>query len=102
MRRIARGRIARGRRRHLHAARRDDVLEVGEDALRGLGAEVRDGRRVGERADVRLEHQVEVARRRERAGLAGGGRRDQTLLVVGRLGEVLELGQRELALLLRL
>ena len=77
----------------LTRARRDDVLEVGEDALRRLGAEVRDRRRVGERADVRLEHQVEVARRRERAGLAGGGRRDQTLLFVGRLGEVLELGR---------
>src|SRR5262249_51222283 len=39
-----------------------DVLEVDEDALRGLGPEVRKRGRVLERADVRLEHQVELTR----------------------------------------
>ena len=39
-----------------------DVLEVDEDALRGLGAEVRGRALVLERADVRLEHEVELAR----------------------------------------
>ena len=50
-----------------------DVLEVDEDALRGLGAQVGVLPRLLERADSRLEHEVELARLREVAllGLAG-------------------------------
>ena len=46
--------------RRLHAHRRDHVLEVDEDALRRLGTQIRARRVVGERSDVRLEHQVEL------------------------------------------
>ena len=53
--------------RHAHARRVADVLEVHEDALRRLGPQIRDARVVLERADVGLEHQVERARRRQRA-----------------------------------
>jgi hypothetical protein len=73
----------------LHARGVDDVLEVGEDALRRLGPQVGDGRGVGHGADVRLEHHVEGARRRQAAGLAGGGRRDERDLGLGGLGEIL-------------
>ncbi len=48
--------------RRLAAGELGDVLEVDEDALRRLGAEVRGGALVLERADVRLEHEVELAR----------------------------------------
>ncbi len=47
--------------RRLLARRRLHVLEVDEDALRGLRAQVRDRRVVLHRTDVGLEHQVEVA-----------------------------------------
>jgi hypothetical protein len=49
------------------SARRLHVLEVDEDALSGLGAEVRDRRVVLHGTDERLEHQVELARLREAA-----------------------------------
>ena len=42
------------------------VLEVDEDALRGLGPQIRDRAVVLHRAHVRLEHQVELARLGER------------------------------------
>ena len=44
------------------AARVADIFEVGEYSLRGLGAQVGDGCFVAQRADVCLEHQVEIAR----------------------------------------
>src|SRR5690606_3008197 len=55
---------------HLEAGRLADVLVLHEDALRGLGPEVDLALRVRGRADVRLEHQVELADVRpvERAG----------------------------------
>src|SRR3954454_767770 len=46
----------------LLAGEAEDVLEVDEDALRGLGPEVRPVRFVLHRADEGLEHQVEPAR----------------------------------------
>ena len=46
-----------------------DVLEVDVDALRGLGPQVDDRRLLLDRAHVRLEHQVELARRRQRAAV---------------------------------
>ena len=58
--------------RQLHATRVDDVLEVDEDALGGLRAEIGRGRSVLHGADVSLEHHVERAGRRERTRLAGG------------------------------
>ena len=39
-----------------------DVFEVDEDALSGLRAQIRDRRRIFHRPDLRLHHQVEVAR----------------------------------------
>ena len=54
--------------RHAHARRIDDVPEVDEDALRGLGAQVRERVLVADRAAVRLEHEVELPRLGERAG----------------------------------
>ena len=68
--------------RQLDAAGVDDVLEVGEDPLGGLGAEVGDVRLVLEGADVRLEHQVERPRLGQRAAVVGRGADD--LLAVGR------------------
>ena len=46
--------------RRLLAAELEDVFEVDEDALRGLGAQVGDGALVFHRADRRLEHEVEL------------------------------------------
>src|SRR4029079_495602 len=40
-------------------------LEVDEDPLRGLGAEIRGRAALFEGADLRLEHEVELARLRE-------------------------------------
>src|SRR4029077_4791149 len=51
--------------RRLLAGEAEDVLEVDEDALRRLRAEVDLGSLARDRADVRLEHQVEVARLRQ-------------------------------------
>ncbi len=48
-----------------------DVLEVDEDALGGLGAQVGHGALVLHRAQVRLEHQVELARLGEVAAALG-------------------------------
>jgi len=48
--------------RDLDARRGDDVLEVDEDALGGLRTQVRLGRRIEQRSEGRLEHQVELAR----------------------------------------
>ena len=48
--------------RRLHAQRRGDVLEVDEDPLCRLGAEVRARGVVEHRPDLRLEHEVERAR----------------------------------------
>ena len=48
--------------RRLAPGELSDVLEVDEDPLRGLGAQ-EDGRaRLLDRADARLEHQVELTR----------------------------------------
>ena len=49
----------RNAERHGLAARGEDVLELREDGLRRLGTEVGDVRRVIDRADDRLEHEVE-------------------------------------------
>src|SRR4051812_16243446 len=57
--------------RRLLAAEAEDVLEVDEDALRGLGPEVRPVRFVLHRADEGLEHQVEPARLGELAAADG-------------------------------
>ena len=57
----------------LHAAGVDDVAEVGEDALGGLGAEIGLARLVVDGANVGLEHQVEVARLGQRPRLLGTG-----------------------------
>ncbi len=48
--------------RRLAARELEDVLEVDEDPLRRLGAEVRRRARVLHRPDLRLEHEVELAR----------------------------------------
>ena len=53
--------------RRLLARGRLHVLVVDEDALRGLGPQVRDRGGVLDRADVRREHQVELARLGEAA-----------------------------------
>ena len=61
--------------RRLLARGRLHVLEVDEDALRGLGAQVGDRGVVLHRADVGLEHQVELAGLGERVlGAAVGAR----------------------------
>src|SRR5882672_3128606 len=62
--------------RHTDSRRVAHVLEVHEDSLRRFRAQVRDARIVLERADVRLEHQVERARRGQRAGRGRAGRDD--------------------------
>ena len=55
--------------RQLLARRGLHVLEVDVDALRGLGSQVDDRGVLFDRAEVRLEHQVELARRAERAAV---------------------------------
>ena len=65
---------------HFYARGVADVFEVGKNALRGFGAEVGDCRFVAHCADVCLEHEVEVARRRERAGVARCGRGNEVVL----------------------
>src|SRR6201996_5180470 len=55
----------------LLAGEAEHVLEVDEDALRRLRAEVDLRALARDRADVRLEHQVEVARLRELAAALG-------------------------------
>src|SRR6185503_15815223 len=55
---------------HLLARALLDGREVDEHPLRGLGAQVRDARLVLDRAHVRLEHHVELARLGERVGSA--------------------------------
>ncbi len=76
----------------------DDVLEVDEHALRGLGAEVGDRRGVAHRADIRLEHHVERSRRVRLPGspVAGEGTRGD--LGFGGLGEFANLHRFERAL----
>ena len=66
----------------LDAAGVDDVLEVGEDPLRGLGPEIGDVRLALQGADERLEHQVERPGLGQRAAFVG--RRADDLLAVGR------------------
>ena len=56
---------------HLPAAGLLHGLEVDVRALRRLGAQVDDGGLVLDRAHVRLEHEVEAARRRERPRVHG-------------------------------
>jgi hypothetical protein len=58
----------------------DDVLEVDEDALGGLGAHVGDVVLAGGGADEGLEHQVELAGFGEMAGFAGKGRRNPRVM----------------------
>src|SRR5262249_16076186 len=50
----------RNAERRLRAGKLRDVLEVDEDALRRLRAQIRDRRCILERADPRLEHEVEL------------------------------------------
>ena len=56
-----------------HAGGVDDGFEVHEHALGRFRAQVGERGAVAQRADVGLEHHVEVAGGREAAGLAGGG-----------------------------
>ena len=53
--------LLRDAERHAHPRRADHVLEVDEHPLRGLGAQIDLRRAIFQRADVRLEHQVEHA-----------------------------------------
>ena len=59
--------------RGLLARELQHVLEVDEDALCGLRAQIGGGARFLDRADRRLEHQVEVARLGQRALVAFAG-----------------------------
>src|SRR4029079_1495095 len=80
--------------RRLAARDLGDVLEVDEDALRRLGAEIDVDAGLLDRADPRLEHQVEVPRLGQVAvrGLAGPLRRRLAAaeLLVLRVGEVVD------------
>src|SRR5439155_420971 len=88
--------------RRLLARRRQHVREVGEDALRGLGSEVRDRALRLDRAGMGLEHEVELARLGERVLLAAVRARRGVIQLVEpepflaapavdeRVGEVLE------------
>jgi hypothetical protein len=72
--------------RHLDARRIGHVDEVGEDALRRLRPQVGLGRGVRHRPEMRLEHEVELARRRQLAFALRIGtdrRRDAGVLVLG-------------------
>mmetsp|Transcript_19604 Transcript_19604/g.28288 ORF Transcript_19604/g.28288 Transcript_19604/m.28288 type:complete len:298 (-) Transcript_19604:401-1294(-) len=86
----------------LDAGSVDDVLEVGEDALGGLGAEVRHSRCVREGAHLGLEHEVELPGGSEGARGAGGGGGDQGQLLLSGLCHLLQLNWLECALLLGL
>ena len=57
--------------RNAHARGIADIPEVGEDALRGFGAQIRERVLVADRTTVGLEHEVEHARLGERAGFLG-------------------------------
>ncbi len=70
----------------LHARGIDDVLEVEEDALRGLGAEIGLVGLIADRARDGVEHQVEHPRLGERAGLLGVGA-DDAIPRAGQRGE---------------
>src|SRR5262249_53349441 len=69
--------------RQLLARRRLHILEVHEDALSGLGPQVRDRRVVLYRADVRLEHQVEASGLGEAVLRAAVGARSRLGQLVG-------------------
>jgi len=81
--------------RQLHAAGVDHVAEVDEHALRRLGPQVGDRRRVAHRADVRLEHHVERPGLGEAARFARRGGRDKRDLLGFSLGEIARLHGRE-------
>ena len=85
--------------RQLHAAGIDHVLKVNEDTLRRFRAKVSRCGSVLHGADIRLEHHVERAGRRQGARLTGGGRWDEGMLLGLRLGIVLERKRLEGALL---
>ena len=72
----------------LHAPRVDDVLEVREDPLSGFRSEIGLARGVGHGADIGLEHQIELPRLGERAGLRRGGTEDEFAV----LGAQFEIG----------
>ena len=78
--------------RHAEAPRRrGDVLEVHEDALRRLRAQVGRRRGVGRGADARLEHEVERPRAARAAGPVGRARRRHARhLGLGALGDAPE------------
>ena len=58
-----------------------DIFKVGENALRGFGAEICYRGFVAQRANVGLKHQIEVARRSQGSGFACGGGGYQIVLV---------------------
>ncbi len=62
------------------------------------GPQISDGRFVAQRADVRFEHHVERARRREAAGFAGRRRRNQRNLFRLGLGKIPRLHRLQFAL----
>ena len=74
------------------------VVEVHEDALGRLGSQVGDGRVLLDRAHERLEHQVELPRRRQLALAAVGTEAAPSAAVLARLGgrylELVALGGR--------
>lgn len=71
--------------RQFFARRIQHIREIDEDALRGFGAQIRDVGIVigGDRADVRFEHQVELARFGQRAFAAAVGTDFQVLQMIG-------------------
>lgn len=81
-----------------YAAGVHDVLEIDKHALRRLGTQPGERGVVAQGADVGLEHHVEVARRGEAAGFAGGGGGDEGDLLGGGFGKFLGLDGGEGAL----
>ena len=71
-------------KRNTHSRAVADVLEVDEDTLRRLRAQEGGSFLAAEGADKRLEHQIELARRRQRAQFLGIGSENQG--EVGNLG----------------
>ena len=85
--------------RHFDAPGIDDIFEIDENALRGFRSQVSDRRFVAQRTDVGLEHHVERARRRERAGLARRRRRNQRVFFRLRFRVIFQNNRNHFALL---
>ena len=77
----------RNAKRHANARAVDDVVKVGENALRGFWSQIRGVGRIFNRAHIGLEHQVELARFGQSSRFLGFGTNATRALVGVERGE---------------